>query len=151
MQPEGSLPCSQEPTTALCCEPDESSLQHPSLFLYGQFKHYPPTYAKDFLVVYLVLDFPPKFYVHSSSPIPATWPTYFILLNLIILIILYEEYKLWRSSLCRFSSIPSCNPPLAQTFSSASCFQTPSVCVLPLMSVTKFQASIKLILYFSIF
>jgi hypothetical protein len=32
MEREGSLPCSLEPATGLCREPDESSLNIPTLF-----------------------------------------------------------------------------------------------------------------------
>jgi hypothetical protein len=31
MEPEGSVPCSQEPATGLCPEPDQSSPYHPVL------------------------------------------------------------------------------------------------------------------------
>jgi hypothetical protein len=40
MEPEGSLPLSQEPTTDLYPEPDESSPHLPTLF-----PHYSPIYA----------------------------------------------------------------------------------------------------------
>jgi hypothetical protein len=33
MEPEGSLPCSQEPAIGPCPEPDESSLHLPTPFL----------------------------------------------------------------------------------------------------------------------
>jgi hypothetical protein len=33
MEPEGSLPCSQEPSTGPCPEPDQSDLYHPILSL----------------------------------------------------------------------------------------------------------------------
>jgi hypothetical protein len=43
--PEGSLPCSEEPTTGPYPEPEESNPQLLTLFLQNPFSHYPPTHA----------------------------------------------------------------------------------------------------------
>jgi hypothetical protein len=40
--------------------------------------------------------------MHSSSPLFVTFPAHFILFCLHILIIFYEEFKLWSPSLCNF-------------------------------------------------
>jgi hypothetical protein len=56
-----------------------------------------------FLVVSFLLAFPPTFYVD----IRAACLTHLILLDLIILIILGQENKLWSSSLCSFLQLPT--------------------------------------------
>jgi hypothetical protein len=45
MEPEGSLPCSQEPSTGLYPEADESSPWHPILFPKDLFQYYPLNYV----------------------------------------------------------------------------------------------------------
>jgi hypothetical protein len=68
--------------------------------------NYPPTYVLVFLAVSFPLAFPPTTYTRSSSPIRAKFPAHLILLALIILIILGEEYKSRSSSSCSFLHSP---------------------------------------------
>jgi hypothetical protein len=59
-------------------------------------------------VVSFLLAFPPKSYMHASSPHCATCSAHLLLLDLITLIrpILVEGYMLWNSSLCSFPQPP---------------------------------------------
>jgi hypothetical protein len=64
-----------------------------------------PTYVLVFPAVCFFLDFLPKPSMHSYS-LTFLLHALPILLDLIILITLGEEYKLWRSSLCSFRQPP---------------------------------------------
>jgi hypothetical protein len=56
MEPEGSLPRSQEPVTGPYPEPDQSISCYSILFLYEQF-YYPPNF---FLIISFLVVFPPE-------------------------------------------------------------------------------------------
>jgi hypothetical protein len=71
METQGSLSSSQEPSTNLYLEPDQSSpyqsiLSLSKIILRRNIN--PPTSILVFLVVYFNLAFPPIFYMHSYSP-----------------------------------------------------------------------------------
>jgi hypothetical protein len=101
MEPEGSIPCSQEPSTAPYREPDQSSPYHPILSLRSILILF--THLHLGLHIGLISSSFPTYilYAFLFSPICATCPAHLILLELIILIIL-KEYKLWNWSICRF-------------------------------------------------
>jgi hypothetical protein len=91
-----------------------------------------------FLVVSFLLTFPPITCELFFTPIYATSPAHLILLDLVVLILLGEEYKLWSSLLCIFSTLLSLHPMSVQMFLSTPCSWTPSVHTPPLILETKF-------------
>jgi len=101
MEPEGSLPCSQEPTTCPYPEPDESNphLPHPIslrsiLILSSKLRLGLPSGLSHSGYVTVIMD------AFLISAIGATCLTHLKTLDLITLIILGEAYKLWSSSFC---------------------------------------------------
>jgi hypothetical protein len=89
MEPDGSLPCSQEPSTNVCPEPDQSS-PHPislrSILILSTHLRlglpsglFPSGFPTNMLYVFLF------------SPIHVTYPAHLILFDLIILITFGEQ------------------------------------------------------------
>jgi hypothetical protein len=103
VQPEGSLQLPQQPSTCTYPEPKQPSPYHAIVI---------STRSILILTTHLHLSlpsglFPSGFptnilYAFIFSPIRATWPAHLILCDMIVLIILGEEYKSRSSSLCSF-------------------------------------------------
>jgi hypothetical protein len=139
MEPEGSLPYLQEPSSGPYPEPDQSSPYHPVHSLRSIL----------ILSTHLRLGIPSDLFTCGFltktlceflfSPIRATRPTHFILRDVIIVIILGEECRLRSSTLCSFHRPPVTSSVFGLIFSLARCSQTPSVCVPPLKSETRFH------------
>jgi hypothetical protein len=97
MKPWCPLSCSQQPLTALYTEPDKSNPQPHTPFTEGKFSHSPSMYLY-ILADLICWDILPKPSTHSHAPNACYKIQLFILLDLIIRIILCEEYKLSSSS-----------------------------------------------------
>jgi hypothetical protein len=73
--------------------------------------------------------FPIKiFYAFLISHMIATYPAHLLHLNFINVIIFSKAYKLWSSSMYRFSSLLSLPPSYIQIFSSTSFSNTINLC-----------------------
>jgi hypothetical protein len=93
MEPEGSLPHSQELSTFLYPEQDQFSPHHTILSLQHPYTCYPPTHDLVFLVSLSLCLFYSKVYTALIFRIRTTCPAHLILLDLVILVILGEDQK----------------------------------------------------------
>jgi hypothetical protein len=128
----GSLPCSQELSTCPYPDPDQFSPYNPMLSTHLRIGlaggHVPPGFPTNNL------------YALRLSPIHAKCPTHLIPLDLLILVMLCEEYKSCNSSLCSFFHLPVTSFLCGPNILLSTLSQTPSVYVPPLKSETKFHA-----------
>jgi hypothetical protein len=134
-----SLPCSQGPSTGLYPEPDQSSPYHPILSILILSSHLRLSHPSGLFTS----GFPTQIlHAFLFSPIRATCSAYIILLDLIILIILGKQYKIWRSSLYSFLQPPITSSLFGPNILLSTLF-SPSLYVPPLMSETKFHTHTK--------
>jgi hypothetical protein len=102
MEPKGSLPCSPEPVTCSYSEPDESSQHPPILYLLRSILTLLPHLCLSLSGGLFLSGSPTNtFYTFLFSPMHATFPTHFILLDLIILIIsVCREVQIMKTLVC---------------------------------------------------
>jgi hypothetical protein len=124
MEPEGSLPCSQKPSTGPYPEPDQSNPYHPILSILILSTHLRLTLPSGLLPS----AFPTNIlYAFFFYPIRATCPGILTLLD-------HSNYT-WRRV-----QVLSLRLSSVKISSSAPCSQAPSVYVPPLMRETKFHS-----------
>jgi hypothetical protein len=104
MEPEGSISCPQEPSTGPYPEPYQSNPLH-SIPSYISKIHFNIVHPLRFGLPSVLFQsgFPTNvLHAFLFSPIRATCSAHLILLDLLIVTILGEEYKLCSISLCSF-------------------------------------------------
>jgi hypothetical protein len=144
VETEGSLPCSQQPSTGPYPESDHPSPYHSFVFL-------PRSILLSY--IHIRLGFPScwfpstiptnNLFAFLVETIHATCRAHLNFLDLTILITIYGEQNYEIPHYSALSNFLSYNFSLVEIFSSASSYQTPSVYVPPSMSETKFRGSIK--------
>jgi hypothetical protein len=121
MEPKGSLPCSEQPTSCPSCVQHESNYCTPFLFLWALFRYFLSTASGVCL-----LDFPTKMLLFF--PMCTIWPPNSPLHYLSNQIIFGEEHRLWNFSLCSLLQSPVPLSLLGSDIFSTMLSNTLSVC-----------------------